>query len=225
MFLPVGAHCAHCITRTCNIWGRASSVVHIKLDAPAALAHSEGNPPVIWAKRLGYSWTEYVLCNNNVIGTAPIWSTLIAASGKFFRFLHTFFIYIRALEYDLISQWCDQPFEEKKKSPRLKVSLWFNNRHTLEAHRGLNQSEIVKGGLHYLWLHYLQRCPLWLAVVQIFMYVCVSDACAAAVRQREVSSRDARSVANFERFSVFLDPHSYSKKATSDKSSDFLDKL
>ncbi len=42
---------------------------------------------------------------------------------------------------------------------------------------------------------------------------------------REVSSRDARSVANLERFSAFLDPHSDSKKATSDKSSDFLDKL
>ncbi len=41
MFLPVGAHCSHWITRTCNIWerGRASSVVHIKLHAPAALSH------------------------------------------------------------------------------------------------------------------------------------------------------------------------------------------
>ncbi len=35
---------------------------------------------------------------------------------------------------------------DKKKSPRLKVSLWFNNRHTLGSYRGLNLSEIVKGG-------------------------------------------------------------------------------
>ncbi len=39
------------------------------------------------------------------------------------------------------------------------------------------------------------RNPLWLAVVQIFLYVCkFENACAAAVRQGEVSSRDARSV-------------------------------
>ncbi len=35
---------------------------------------------------------------------------------------------------------------EKKVSATLKVSLWFNNRHTLGSYRGLNQSEIVKGG-------------------------------------------------------------------------------
>ncbi len=47
MFLLVGAHCLHCIMRICNIWerGRASSVVHIKLDAPTALSltHIWGN--------------------------------------------------------------------------------------------------------------------------------------------------------------------------------------
>ncbi len=50
--------------------------------------------------------------------------------------------------------------------------------------------------------------PFWLAVVQIFLYVCVcvcafEDACAAAVRQREieVSSRDARS--SFSEFDLF----------------------
>ncbi len=80
----------------------------------------------------------------------------------------------RALECDLISQWCDkknlrshwcdQPIEKKKSlSATLKVSLWFNNRHTLGPYRGLNQSEIVKGGP-----------PPWLAMVQIFLYVCVS---------------------------------------------------
>ncbi len=49
--------------------------------------------------------------------------------------------------------------------------------------------------------------------------------CAAAVRQREVSSRDARSVANLARFSAFVIVLFFFKKATSDKSSDFLDKL
>ncbi len=41
-------------------------------------------------------------------------------------------------------------------------------------------------------------------------------------REKEVSSRNARSVANLARFSAFVDPHSnflFSKKATSDKSS------
>ncbi len=36
--------------------------------------------------------------------------------------------------------------EKKKKYPRIWVSLCFNNRHTLGSYRGLNQSEIVKGG-------------------------------------------------------------------------------
>ncbi len=36
--------------------------------------------------------------------------------------------------------------EEKKNYPRLRVSLCFNNRQTLGSYRGLNQSEIVKGG-------------------------------------------------------------------------------
>ncbi len=176
MFLPVGAHCAHCITRTCNIWGRASSVVHIKLDAPAALslAHSEGNPPVIWAKRLGCSWTEYVLCNNNVIGTAPIWSTLIAASGKFFSFLHTFFyIYQGSRVRPNFSMVRPAVRGKKKVSATESLHVVQQQTHIRGSYRGLNQSEIVKGGLHYLWLHYLQRCPLWLAVVQIYLYVCV----------------------------------------------------
>ncbi len=71
--------------------------------------------------------------------------------------------------------------EKKKKSPRLRKSLCCSTTDTLVSYRGLNQSEIVKGGP-----------PLWLAVVQIFLYVCVcvcvcafEDACAAAVRQRE----------------------------------------
>ncbi len=38
-----------------------------------------------------------------------------------------------------------QKVKYKKVSATLKVSLWFNNRHTLGPYRGLNQSEIVKG--------------------------------------------------------------------------------
>ncbi len=64
--------------------------------------------------------------------------------------------------------------------------------------------------------------PLWLAVVQIFLYVCVS----LKLREREVSSRDAHSVANLATLS-FQTPLAtfFPKKATGDKSSDFLDKL
>ncbi len=70
MFLPVSAHCLHSIMRTCNICerGRASSVIHIKLDAPAVLSL----PHIVREIHLrsewrGYSRTEYALCNN-VIG-------------------------------------------------------------------------------------------------------------------------------------------------------------
>ncbi len=91
--------------------------------------------------------------------------------------------------------------KEKKVSATQKVSMWFNKRHTLGLYRGLNQSEIVKGG-----------SPLWLAVVQIFLYVCVRlqmrHVCCCSQTEREVSSRDARSVANLARFNAFVDPHS-----------------
>ncbi len=103
---------------------------------------------------------------------------------------------------------------KKKVSTTLKVSLWFDNRHTLGPYHGLNQSEIVKGGP-----------PLWLAVVQIFLYVCVRlKMRVAAVIHIEVSSRDARIVANLATLSLDLATFFF-KKATSDKSSDFLDKL
>ncbi len=68
--------------------------------------------------------------------------------------------------------------EKKKKYPRLRNSVVQQKTPPLGLYRGLNQSEIVKGGP-----------PLWLAVVQIFLYVCVRIdkcvTCAAAVRQRE----------------------------------------
>ncbi len=65
--------------------------------------------------------------------------------------------------------------EKKKKSPRLSVS--FCNRHTLGSYRGLNQSEIVKGG----------PPPLIGHGPDIPVRVCASEnACDAAVRQREM---------------------------------------
>ncbi len=64
---------------------------------------------------------------------------------------------------------------KKKISVTLKVSLWFNNRHTLGPYRGLNQSEIVKGGSDW-------PCP------DIPVRVCTFENVCAAVRQREVSS-------------------------------------
>ncbi len=76
---------------------------------------------------------------------------------------------------------------KKKKSPRLRKSLCCLTTDTLVSYRGLNQSEIVKGGP-----------PLWLAMVQILLYWCVCVRLKMRVlllsdREREVSSRDARS--------------------------------
>ncbi len=68
--------------------------------------------------------------------------------------------------------------EKKKKVSATQNSVVQQKTPPLGLYRGLNQSEIVKGGP-----------PLWLAVVQIFLYVCVRVdkcvTCAAAVRQRE----------------------------------------
>ncbi len=52
--------------------------------------------------------------------------------------------------------------EKKKKSIRDSETLVQQKTPPLGLYRGLNQSEIVKGGP-----------PLCLAVVQIFLYVCV----------------------------------------------------
>ncbi len=80
---------------------------------------------------------------------------------------------------------------EKKVSATLKVSLWFNNRHTLGPYHGLNQSEIVKGGPPPLIGHGPD--------IRLYMYVwkCV---CCCSQTKREVSSRDAHSVTNLATF-------------------------
>ncbi len=77
----------------------------------------------------------------------------------------------------ILSHLCDQPFEKRK-----KVSLLFNNLHTLGPYRGLNQSEIVKGGPPRL----IGRGPDIPVCVCVCVYKCVT--CAAAVREREVSN-------------------------------------
>ncbi len=80
------------------------------------------------------------------------------------------------LKKNLRSHWCVQPFEQKNKSLCDSESLSAVRQQTR-----LNQSEIVKGGL---------------AVVQIFMFVCVRmkmHVLLQSDREREVSSRDARS--------------------------------
>ncbi len=101
--------------------------------------------------------------------------------------------------------------EKKKKYPRLWNSVVQQKTPPLGLYRGLNQSEIVKGGP-----------PLWLAAVQIFLYVCVraltnaSRVLLQSDREKEVSSRDACSVANLATFNAFVDPHSnilFSKKS------------
>ncbi len=73
---------------------------------------------------------------------------------------------------------------KEKKSIRDSETLVQQKTPPLGLYRGLNQSEIVKGGP-----------PLWLAVVQIFLYVCVCVwrcVCCCSQRERWVS-RDARS--------------------------------
>ncbi len=77
------------------------------------------------------------------------------------------------------AHWCVQPFEKRKKSIRDSETLWFNKRHPpLGLYRGLKPIRDSEGGP-----------PLWLAVVQIFLYVCVrvenASRVLAAVRQRE----------------------------------------
>ncbi len=85
---------------------------------------------------------------------------------------------------------------KKKVSATLKVSLWFNNRHTLDPYRGLNQSEIVKGEptpSDWAWSIYSCTC--------VYVWKCV---CCCSQTEREVSSRDARSVANLATLSLDL---------------------
>ncbi len=81
---------------------------------------------------------------------------------------------------------------EKKVYASQKVSLLFNNRHTLGSYRGLNQSEIVKADPPLI-----GRGPDIPVLVKMRV-LRQSD------REREVSSRDARSVTNLATFQTPL---------------------
>ncbi len=107
---------------------------------------------------------------------------------------------------------------QKKVSATLKV----NNRRPLGSYRGLNQSEILKGGPPSDWPWFRYSCTC------VYVWKCV---CCYSQTEREVSSRDASSVANLATLSLDLATFqtplgTFSfPKATSDKSSDFVDKL
>ncbi len=68
--------------------------------------------------------------------------------------------------------------KKKKVSATLKVSLWFNNRHTLGPYCGLNQSEIVKGAppSDWPWCRYSCTC--------VYVWKCV---CCCSQTEREAS--------------------------------------
>ncbi len=107
---------------------------------------------------------------------------------------------------------------EKKKKVSATQKLYVVQQKTLPLglYRGLNQSEIVKGGPPSDWPWSRYSCMCVCGFTNASRVLLQSD------REKEVSSRDACSVANLATFSAFVDPHSnflFSKKATSDKSS------
>ncbi len=99
---------------------------------------------------------------------------------------------------------------EKKKYPRLRNSVVQQKTPPLGLYRGLNQSEIVKGGPPPL----IGRSPDIPVCVRALTNA--SRVLLQSYREKEVSSRDACSVANLATFSAFVDPHSnflFSKKS------------
>ncbi len=100
--------------------------------------------------------------------------------------------------------------EKKKKYPRLRNSVVQQKTPPLGLYRGLNQSEIVKGGPPSDWPQSRYSCMCVCALTNASRVLLQSD------REKEVSSRDACSVANLATFSAFVDPHSnflFSKKS------------
>ncbi len=108
---------------------------------------------------------------------------------------------------------CDSEILSETLSHRL--SLCGSTKDTLGLYRGLNQSEIVKGGpppSDWPW----SRC----SCTCVYVWKCM---CCCSQTEREVSNRDVRSVANLATFQTPLATFFF--KATSDKSSKVLDKL
>ncbi len=99
---------------------------------------------------------------------------------------------------------------KNKTYPRLRNSVVQQKTPPLGLYRGLNQSEIVKGGPPSDWPRSRYSCMCVCALTNASRVLLQSD------REKEVSSRDACSVANLARFSAFVDPHSnflFSKKS------------
>ncbi len=80
--------------------------------------------------------------------------------------------------------------EKKKKYPRLRNSVVQQKTPPLGLYRGLNQSEIVKGGPPSDWPQSRYSCMCVCALTNASRGLLQSD------REKEVSSRDACSVAN-----------------------------
>ncbi len=100
--------------------------------------------------------------------------------------------------------------KEKKKYPRLRNSVVQQKTPPLGLYRGLNQSERVKGGPPSDWPWSRYSCMCVCALTNASRVLLQSD------REKEVSSRNACSVANLATFSAFVDPHSnflFSKKS------------
>ncbi len=94
---------------------------------------------------------------------------------------------------------------KKNKSLRDSESLYVvqQKTHPLGLYRGLNQSDIVKGGpppSDWPWSRYSCMC--------VCAFTNASRVLLQSDREKEVSSRNARCVANLARFSAFVDHHS-----------------
>ncbi len=92
--------------------------------------------------------------------------------------------------------------KEKKVSATQKLYVVQQKTLPLGLYRGLNQSEIVKGGPRSDWPQFRYSCMCVCAFTNASRVLLESD------REKDVSSRDACSVANVARFSAFVDPHS-----------------
>ncbi len=101
--------------------------------------------------------------------------------------------------------------KEKKVSATQKLYVVQQKTLPLGLYRGLNQSEIVKGDPPSDWPWSRYSCMCVCALTNASRVLLQSD------REKEVSSRDACSVANLATFSAFVDPHSnflFSQKST-----------
>ncbi len=126
-------------------------------------------------------WTIQILQTSQLHVFLLIWLECISQGSRvrpIWSHVHPNFSRVRLTKFPGRTGASSHSRKEEKKSIRDSETLVQQKTPPLGLYRGLNQSEIVKGGP-----------PLWLAVVQISLYVCVRVdkcvTCAAAVRQRE----------------------------------------